>query len=381
VHMKSCVDLVMIVLICTMVLLTKNIDSARYQDTHHDWEEQLERSVDKESWRNRVRQYLLHRRGSLQEGGRAESREISGPGERLLLEGIAIKENEKKQMEGERKIPSTFLSPPTGDIKLQSDTWKVELDTETDSKRIVSTEIMTTEATTANLDNTTLDIVDDLDEVRELSVKAKTTLAKLQEFKNATKATKCQTAADCKSNQVCYLPTNECKDQLTFSLRERSSCEKSDDCEDNEVCYLSTKKCVCNLGFIEKSGSCVSMKSLNCTETNSTKITDSSYWGVHPYCTAWGNSTVFGDKTGKLSFGVFQSGSGVRGEPMVFSGGSDENCGAARSAELFYECYCDEYSCATEPAWNKTSLWWGEFNPCKYSAYVFTPLACPSKVG
>ena len=66
VHMKSCVDLVMIVLICTMVLLTKNIDSARYQDTHHDWEEQLERSVDKESWRNRVRQYLLHRRGSLQ---------------------------------------------------------------------------------------------------------------------------------------------------------------------------------------------------------------------------------------------------------------------------------------------------------------------------
>ena len=86
------------------------------------------------------------------------------------------------------------------------------------------------------------------------------------------------------------------------------------------------------------------------------KITDSSYWGVHPYCTAWGNSTVFGDKTGKLSFGVFQSGSGMGGEPMVFTGGSDENCGAARSAELFYECYCDEYSCATEPAWNKTTL-------------------------
>ena len=105
-------------------------------------------------------------------------------------------------MEGERKIPSTFLSPPTGDIKLQSDTWKVELDTETEPKRIVSIEIMTTEATTANLDNTTLDIVYDLDEVRELSVQAKTTLAKLQEFKNASKATKCQTAADCKSNQV-----------------------------------------------------------------------------------------------------------------------------------------------------------------------------------
>ena len=39
------------------------------------------------------------------------------------------------------------------------------------------------------------------------------------------------------------MPTNECKDQLTFSLRERSSCEKSDDCEDNEVCYLNTKVC------------------------------------------------------------------------------------------------------------------------------------------
>ena len=56
----------MIVLLCTMVLLTKYTDSARYQDTHLDWEEQLERSVDKDSWRNRVRQYLLQRRGSLQ---------------------------------------------------------------------------------------------------------------------------------------------------------------------------------------------------------------------------------------------------------------------------------------------------------------------------
>ena len=105
-------------------------------------------------------------------------------------------------MEGERKIPSTFLSPPSGDIKLGSDTWKIESNTETDTERIESIEITTTEATTENVANTTRDIVDDLDEVRELSVKAKTTLAKLQEFKNATKATKCQTAADCKSNQV-----------------------------------------------------------------------------------------------------------------------------------------------------------------------------------
>ena len=44
--------------------------------------------------------------------------------------------------------------------------------------------------------------MDNVDEERELSVKAKTTLAKLQEFKNATIATKCQSAADCKSNQV-----------------------------------------------------------------------------------------------------------------------------------------------------------------------------------
>ena len=87
------------------------------------------------------------------------------------------------------------------------------------------------------------------------------------------------------------------------------------------------------------------------------------------------------DKTGKLLFGTFQSGSGVGGEPMMFSGGSDRNCGVARKAELIYECYCDEYPCTTEPAWNKTTLWWGEFNPCKYSAYVFTPLACPQKVG
>jgi hypothetical protein len=45
---------------------------------------------------------------------------------------------------------------------------------------------------------------------------------------------------------VCYLPTNECKDQLTFSLRERSSCTNSEDCENNEVCYLNTKVCRMN---------------------------------------------------------------------------------------------------------------------------------------
>ena len=36
--------------------------------------------------------------------------------------------------------------------------------------------------------------------------------------------------------------------------------------------YQLFQKCVCNLGFIEKSGACVSMNSLNCTDTNSTKV-------------------------------------------------------------------------------------------------------------
>lgn len=110
--------------------------------------------------------------------------------------------------EEERIIPSTFLSPPGGDIQLGDDTWREAFDTEIETDvETSSVEITTSEATTAdlfeNLAYTTLDILNDLDEVRELSVKAKITLAKLQEFKNATEATKCQSAADCKSNQVC----------------------------------------------------------------------------------------------------------------------------------------------------------------------------------
>ena len=98
------------------------------------------------------------------------------------------------------------MSLPSGAIKLGSDTWKEAFDTEDDTDRIEDIEITTIDATTAdlfeNLSNSTLNKVDDVDEVRELSVKAKTTLAKLQEFKNASRATKCQTAADCKCNQV-----------------------------------------------------------------------------------------------------------------------------------------------------------------------------------
>ena len=96
------------------------------------------------------------------------------------------------------------------------------------------------------------------------------------------------------------------------------------------------------------------------------------------------------------------------------AGGSAANCGdTARSAKLYYDCYCDEHrdsqqsqtltyqlfcprqwykllkfallgwcdSCATEPSWNTTSLWWGEFQPCVYSAYLYSPLACQDKIG
>ena len=67
--------------------------------------------------------------------------------------------------------------------------------------------------------------------------------------------------------QVCYLPTNTCKDQLIMELSQMSSCTKvvvmvmvmasnfsfltlpwiifnffqSSDCNDNEICYLDTK--------------------------------------------------------------------------------------------------------------------------------------------
>ena len=98
------------------------------------------------------------------------------------------------------------MSPPSGAIKPGSDTWKEAFDTEDDTYIINNIEITTIDATTADLfedlSNRTLNIMDNVYEVRELSVKAKTTLAKLQEFKNATIATKCQSAADCKSNQV-----------------------------------------------------------------------------------------------------------------------------------------------------------------------------------
>ena len=43
------------------------------------------------------------------------------------------------------------------------------------------------------------------------------------------------------SPQVCYLPTNTCKDQLSFSLRARAECSSSAECGEHEVCYTPDK--------------------------------------------------------------------------------------------------------------------------------------------
>ena len=89
-------------------------------------------------------------------------------------------------------------------------------------------------------------VADEIHEIRQISYKAKATLNRIREFANKTKTTrKCQAASDCGSDQVCYLPTNQCKDQLTFStdlapqfrVGERSECALTEDCQDNEVCY------------------------------------------------------------------------------------------------------------------------------------------------
>ena len=90
---------------------------------------------------------------------------------------------------------------------------------------------------------------------------------------------------------MCYLPTNTCKDQLSFS-RERAECSSSAECGDHEVCYTPDKvgavqsslelaittcgrvqKCVCELGAIESYGQCVPLQSLDCGDTlNLTKV-------------------------------------------------------------------------------------------------------------
>ena len=44
-------------------------------------------------------------------------------------------------------------------------------------------------------------------------------------------------------SQICYLPTNTCKDQLSFPVKVRTAadCSNSTDCNDNEICYLPDK--------------------------------------------------------------------------------------------------------------------------------------------
>jgi len=239
--------------------------------------------------------------------------------------------------------------------------------------------------TTEKMPNIT-SIDEEIHEIRQISNKAKATLNRIREFANITKSKrKCQAASDCESHQICYLPTNQCKDQLSLFKAESDSsvsselrgCSLTEDCGDNQVCYQPSQTCVCSLGFIEISGHCRSLLDFNCSDTRSvSQIIDESEWGVQPYCSAWGNNTVYGDKTGMLSFGQYQSGSGTDSDPMIFLGGSHQSCGKQRTCQLVYSCYCEEFDCSETPDFNTTTLWWGEFQPCEYSAFVYTPLAC-----
>jgi len=283
--------------------------------------------------------------------------------------------------------PSTVLTPPVTGRRTAwpglEDSKTVYEMTSQKSPRSTSDFVEETTDKIVNIPS----VADEIHEIRQISYKAKATLNRIREFANKTKTTrKCQAASDCGSDQVCYLPTNQCKDQLTFStdlapqfrVGERSECALTEDCQDNEVCYQPSQRCVCALGFIEVSGECRALQDFTCADTrNVSQMLDSSMWGVQPYCSAWGNNTLHGDKTGMLSYGEYQSGTGALTDPMLFLGGSDASCSKQRSCQLVYECYCEEFDCSVQsPEFNTTSLWWGEFNPCEYSAYVYTPLAC-----
>ena len=99
-------------------------------------------------------------------------------------------------------------------------------------------------------------------EAAKLSVKAQSTIQRIKQLTNSSRVgDTCQSAEDCAANQVrilmlnvhlfsnvmssqiCYLPTNTCKDQLSFSVKERtaSDCSNSTDCNSNEICYLPDK--------------------------------------------------------------------------------------------------------------------------------------------
>jgi len=289
----------------------------------------------------------------------------------------------------QKSLPSSFLSPPglsDTNIDPSANDW---LEQEEGFKELEVADDEEEEGTKRGisiLNKSLLSARKRLElEAQKISVKAKSTLERIKQFTNKTlTGNSCQSAADCKTNQVCFLPTNTCKDQLSFSLKERTaSCSSKDDCNENEVCYLPDQKCVCDLTSIEQLGSCIKIQNLTCTDSISlTKIKDDSNWGVSPYCLAWGNDTINGDEfTGMLSYGEYDHGTGVDGEPMVFLGGSDVSCKHKRSSRVYYECYCEEFDCEEEtPEYNSTSLWWGEFDPCVYTAYIFTPLACDDLV-
>ena len=99
-------------------------------------------------------------------------------------------------------------------------------------------------------------------EAAKLSVKAQSTIQRIKQLTNSSHVgDTCQSAEDCAANQVrilmlnvhvfsyvmssqiCYLPTNTCKDQLSFSVKERtaSDCSNSTYCNSNEICYLPDK--------------------------------------------------------------------------------------------------------------------------------------------
>ena len=63
---------------------------------------------------------------------------------------------------------------------------------------------------------------------------------------------------------------------------------------------MASKQCVCSLGYTEVSGACVSLQDLGCQDSSG-MVVDSHYWGVHPFCSAWGNSSRHGDSTGKAA--------------------------------------------------------------------------------
>jgi len=194
---------------------------------------------------------------------------------------------------------------------------------------------------------------------------------------NDTESLRCETAAECKSNQVCYLPTNECKDQLIFKLAQRSSCTTSADCLANEVCYLQTKTCVCDLNSVEVGGACKLIKQQSCTKPS--KQYSSDGWSVSPYCTASNEHP----QHGTLALGDYTEGTGTPADQMLFTGGSDFHCdGSLRGASLEYVCYCEDFECteSTTIKADAAELFTTEPMSCQYQFYVFTPLACSDRV-